>query len=374
MANEAKGPLSGPVRIKKLEDLSPRILSDVFQASPDWIMIVALDGQLEFINESGLAAMEIDRFSAVQGHKWCLLWPEEARMQVDAAMGQALQGKAARLEAFCPTVGKNARWWDVTVSPVKDGAGAIECILFICRDITDRVIRERQLTESSEKLSQISSWQSFELERNAEMLQRQKQSMKEVDHRVRNSLAMVAAILGIQGQTSSSAETRQALQEASTRVRTIGWIHERLYKGNDIERVDTLDFMESLARNITSTSGPADVSLELKIASHLVPFDVAAALGLILTELLGNALYHGFASGQAGVLKVTYETCDGRWVLTVEDNGVGLPAEFDLQTAQGVGSLILRSYAARLSGVIEHESEPGRSTRFCLSFPASSVA
>ncbi|WLI89784.1 ATP-binding protein [Massilia sp. R2A-15] len=108
-----------------------------FEQSPDCIKIMGLDGALLAMNRNGMCAMEIDDFSNVLGHKWPVLWPDATRSKVQTAMERALAGEEGHFNAFCPTARGTPKWWDVLVTPIRNGDGHVERLLAVSRDISE---------------------------------------------------------------------------------------------------------------------------------------------------------------------------------------------------------------------------------------------
>lgn len=123
-------------------------LRSVLDASLDCIKVVELDGRLTYMNANGLCAMEIDDFSQVSNACWWDLWPPGGAIDIKKAIEAGRKGEPARFEAFCPTAKGTPKWWDVSVSPVRDDGGRVNHLVSISRDITDRKRAEEALVDS----------------------------------------------------------------------------------------------------------------------------------------------------------------------------------------------------------------------------------
>lgn len=136
----------------------------VLDASADCIKIILADGSLDYMNASGLRAMELDALEQLHGCNWTSLWPEEGRVAVEEAVEQALAGKVARFTGFCPTASGKPRWWDVVVTPIRDEHGEITRLLSISRDITAQRETAQQLKWASEHdaLTDLPNRRAFE--------------------------------------------------------------------------------------------------------------------------------------------------------------------------------------------------------------------
>jgi PAS domain S-box-containing protein len=108
----------------------------LFESSPDCVKLLDLEGRLLDMNRNGRCVLEIVDFTLFRARPWRLFWPEDARGSIDSALCVARAGGSSRFSAFCPTAAGRAKWWDVSVNPVKDAAGRVSSILVVSRDIT----------------------------------------------------------------------------------------------------------------------------------------------------------------------------------------------------------------------------------------------
>jgi PAS domain S-box-containing protein len=143
-----------------------REFSDVLlDASPDCVKLLDLDGRLEFMNTPGQCLMELDDFGPVRGADWATFWPGAGRALARDAVRTALGGSTGRFAGFCPTARGTPKWWDVTVTPVRDRAGAIVRLLSVSRDITESRRAEAAVREGEARLAEaqrvgrIGSWE-----------------------------------------------------------------------------------------------------------------------------------------------------------------------------------------------------------------------
>lgn len=232
-----------------------------------------------------------------------------------------------------------------TIPLIVDGerAGA----LILLRDVTELRHREREL-----------------LTKDA--------TIREIHHRVKNNLQTVAALLRLQARRLRAPEARAALDEAVRRVGSIAMVHETLSRVPD-ETVDFDEIASRVAMMASEVAAPeSPVTPQLLGEFGLLPALIATPLALVLTELLQNALQHGLSrpGHAAGFLEICAVRGPGKLTVTVSDNGVGLPAEFDLDSTSSLGLQIVRTLVlTELSGRLEIAPRPGGGTRVLVEVP-----
>jgi two-component sensor histidine kinase len=167
-----------------------------------------------------------------------------------------------------------------------------------------------------------------------------------------------------------NAASRDALAECQRRVQTIALIHEKLYQSKDYSRVAFCDYARSLASNVFQAidASTSKVSLDLAIDNVALAVDKAIPCGLVLNELITNALKHGFTDGRSGSIRVEFARIeDGRFRLAVKDDGVGLPRGFDIATSDSLGLQLVSTLSRQLGAELEVTSREG--TFVQLTFP-----
>jgi PAS domain S-box-containing protein len=111
----------------------------LMDSTPDCVKVLDLDGRLLHMNTPGLCAMEIEDFGSVFGQQWAAIWPAEARADIERSVSSAVRGEVYSFRAHCPTADGKSKWWEVTVSPVRDAAGGeVVRLLAVSRDIIGR--------------------------------------------------------------------------------------------------------------------------------------------------------------------------------------------------------------------------------------------
>ncbi|UEM02849.1 PAS domain-containing protein [Skermanella rosea] len=198
--------------------------------------------------------------------------------------------------------------------------------------------------------------------------QRQELLLREVNHRVKNSLQLVNSLLGMQGRQFADPATRRRFEEAAGRVRAISHLHERLYRGTDVERVDFDVYLRALCDDLRATA--PEFTIRVEAEPVLLPTDGAVPLGLIVTELVTNAIKHSNPSDGRWLIDVRFGPVDGGDLeLSVRDHGAGLPPGFSPDQAGGsLGMRVIKGLSLQLQASLRTEdARPG--ARWILRIP-----
>lgn len=218
------------------------------------------------------------------------------------------------------------------------------------RDITDRKTSEASLQAA---------------------LEQQQLLLKEVNHRVKNSLQLVSSLLRLQARRIVNAEVRNQLEDAMTRITTIAHVHQRLYRDQDIKRIDFGAFLSELCADLQSSTPECSIRVD---APHLrVPTDRAISLALVANELVTNAFKYAFPDRPGMVVVGISQPTAVEIAMRVSDNGIGLPADFSLEKANSLGMILIASLLSQLDGRMEIQNQPTGAT-FVVTAPIDSLA
>jgi PAS domain S-box-containing protein len=216
---------------------------------------------------------------------------------------------------------------------------AEKLILLAIEDITDRCAAERRM---------------------AELLQQKETLLQEMQHRVANSLQIIASILLLKAQTVQSEETRLHIRDAYQRVMSVATVQQQLQASGHGEPIELGPYLsrlcDTLAVSMIGDSRP--ISVKVEAGPGTAVSGVAVSIGLITTELVINALKHGFPGGSAngsggGEILVRYEADEANWRLSVSDNGVGLQQDGSYRGHAGLGTTIVEALAHQLKARVE---------------------
>ena len=202
--------------------------------------------------------------------------------------------------------------------------------------------------------------------RSAALAEQREVLFRELQHRVSNNLAIVSALLNLERGAVEDEKARQALTEAATRLSLIAKIHRRLHDPAAAQ-LRFGPFVEDLCRDVLEASGASNIVCLVSAAEAVIPSEKVVPIALIVTELISNALEHGFAGRESGTIRIDLTPEGTEHVLTIADDGMGLPPDFSLETA-GMGLRIVQSLAQQIEGRFAVES--GNGTTWRLAFQA----
>jgi two-component sensor histidine kinase len=253
----------------------------------------------------------------------------------------------------------------VTMSPIRDDAGnRIVGASTIARDVTDRKLAEAALQESEARVRARTRALEGALKERETLLQ-------EVHHRVKNNLQVISSLIHIQLRRVSDSHAREALEECKTRIQAIALIHEKLYQAKDYERIAFSDYARTLASSVfrAGRTSSADVTHEFLVDDVTLGVDRAIPCGLVLNELITNALKHAFKDHTHGIIQVELTMIDrSRLRLAVRDNGSGLPKGFDMQQTGSLGLQLVRALADQLGAELVVSAHHGTSFELTFSY------
>lgn len=193
--------------------------------------------------------------------------------------------------------------------------------------------------------------------------------LREIHHRVKNNLQVISSLLRLQASAHPDPVLQRALQEAQDRIQAIALIHQKLKHAPDFSRLDLPTYVRTLAERLVRSyaSVPTLIDLQVEVAEVEIGPDAPVPLGLILNELVANALQHAFPPGEGGSLEIHIDLDPRGWVrLRVADSGQGLPESVELDHG-GLGFQLVRALTDQLGGTLELERRRGVS--ILLSFP-----
>jgi PAS domain S-box-containing protein len=177
--------------------------------------------------------------------------------------------------------------------------------------------------------------------------------LKEVHHRVKNNLQVIASLLRLESNRIDHAVTKGVLKDMQNRIQAMAGLHETLYRSGNFAQVDLAAYLKQLTNQLSRSlsMGPGRVSFHLSLVSVGLDLDQAIPCGLIVNELASNALKHAFPDGRSGEVRVELDQVqDGTLLLRVSDDGIGLPADFEARRGKSLGLQLVSDLARQLQG------------------------
>lgn len=328
---------------------SERKFRALFEAAPVGVALLGEGGDLRDANPA-LCRLLGYRRSRLRGSTLQqFLHPDDRGAWVEQAGGIGdVSGREARFRRSNGQV----VWGDLRASTIPDDQEAPSGTIVIIKDITDTVEHQRQLETAVAEKDTL---------------------LKEIHHRVKNNLQVVCSLLEIQHRTPTDtpADIDAPLDESVARIRSMALIHEQLYQSDTLSEIDFLDYARSLAGFLTRSLGSGPVRLDIRGDSLLLEVDTAVPLGLLLNELITNAIEHGRSEDDTLEVMVTLERKDTQARLTVCDAGPGLPESFDLPTVDSMGLTLVRRLAGQLGGTLRTFNDGGACFR--VDFPVEAT-
>jgi len=230
-------------------------------------------------------------------------------------------------------------WLESLGNPLFDEKGQYQGVVFSMTNIDSVKVAEENLRTS---------------------LQEKELLLRELHHRVKNNMQIISSLLNLQSAHVQEEESKEILKVSQSRVKSMAMIHDKLYTSHDLSHINFKQYTEKLVSDIFYTYKVQIGTIEpvLKVEDIEFNMETAIPLGLIINELVTNSLKFAFPDTDKGSITVKLET-EGQFVLTVADDGIGLPPDFDLNKTHSLGLRLVNSLVIQLDGEISMDSSQG---------------
>jgi PAS domain S-box-containing protein len=197
--------------------------------------------------------------------------------------------------------------------------------------------------------------------------------LKEIHHRVKNNLQVIVSMLNIQSRRTTEDGARRALADCQNRVKSMAFVHENLCRSDDLANVNFGDYVKSLASFLLGSHGQEAQGISLKISMDdvFLQIDQAIPCGLVINELVTNCIKHAFPAGVGGEIQIEGHIDEDTAVLTVRDNGIGLPADISSGSNESLGFKLIDTLVKQLKGTMDVDTSCG--TKFTITFSTGSA-
>jgi len=332
---------------KRLEERFRRVV----ESAPNAMVMIRATGQIEMVNAQAEHVFGYPR-TELLGQPIEMLVPERFRnhhpglrnsffnhpLSRSTGVGRDLYGLRKDGSEFPVEIGLN---------PIDTDEGTM--VLSAIVDISDRRHKEDRIQAALKEKDIL---------------------LAEVHHRVKNNLQVIHSLLDLQSSKIEDGPALKLLQESQNRIKSMALIHQTLYESKDFARVDFRSFIDSLVPTLISSysADPGRITLAIDAAEVSLPISAAIPCGLIVNELISNALKHAFPDERQGEIKIDLvNESNGEVSLSVSDDGVGIHGNLDLANATTLGLQLVSLLADQLGAKLDlHRSKP---TRFLLRFP-----
>lgn len=220
-------------------------------------------------------------------------------------------------------------------------------ILSVSRDITERKKAEKALKQSiTEK----------------EML------IREIHHRVKNNLMVISSLLNLQSRYIKDKESFNIFRESQNRAKSMALIHERLYRSDNMKKINFGEYIETLSTDLyrTYVMDQDLIRLNLDVENAEIDINTSVPLGLIVNELVSNSMKHAFPDERRGEINISFKKVDDSFVLSVNDDGIGFQQDFDFKNTGSLGLQLVNMLVGQIKGKIELKNKKG--TEFKITF------
>ncbi len=329
------------------DDARFRAMAD---CAPVLLWMSGLDSECQFFNQTWLdfTGRPLEREIGVGWAEG--VHPEDLQRCMDVYLAAFIARREFRMEYRLRRHDGEYRWLLDHGRPWFLEDGSFAGFIGSCVDVTEMKLAQQSLLDTNAHLHV--------------MLREKDALVSEVHHRVKNNLQLVSSLLTWNERRVDAPAVRAFSEDLRNRIHSIALIHERLYRARDLGRIDLGGYARELCDHLAAAHGSSRVSLRCQVVPLDVPLDMAVPFGLVLTELVTNAFKHAFCDRPRGTIVVSIDRRDGEAIVTVSDDGVGLPA--DAFARPGFGFDMVRTLAQQLGARLE--SHGGEGTRIGLSF------
>ncbi len=314
---------------------------DLFDKANEGLFMMTGDGQISEVNQAfaEMHGYKVDELRRIDIRALDVL--KERAMEDRADIIPRIQaGEVVRFEV--EHYHKDGHTFPLAVTTSMIESGDRTYYMAFHQDITERKRAEAALRASLEEKTAL---------------------LKEVHHRVKNNLQVISSLLRLQSGQMKNAEAHTALLNMQGRVRSMALIHEQLYQSANLAQVDLAAYLKRLCGQLfhALAAHPGAVQLHLDLALVRLGIDQAIPCGLLVNELVSNCLKHAFPEGRTGEVRVELQPVPDSPALRlrVADNGVGLPAGFDLKSLKSLGLELVSTLTRQLQGRLEIGPGPG---------------
>jgi len=189
--------------------------------------------------------------------------------------------------------------------------------------------------------------------------------LKEIHHRVKNNISLIISLIRLEAGPNSK---DKRIDNIEKRIRSIGLIHEKLYQSHDIDNIEIKDYIDSLVQSIkdTLTEERERIQFVLELEKIYLNADIAIPLGLMITEIITNALKYGFPDAKAGYVKIAFRALEDQYFLEISNNGIPISKDVQIMHSKSLGLKLITALTRQLQGTVQLNGS--EITRYTITF------
>jgi PAS domain S-box-containing protein len=368
-------------KAQKEAEATTQRLSHILESMSDAFVALDRDWRITYQNATAERINNNKPRSEVIGKTLWEEWPAAANSNFEAQYRYAIahQVPVHFEECYYSPPDYNV-WLEVHAYPSTEGIG------IFYRDISDRKLAEAKLQQSNQDLEIRVAERTAELSRlNANLQQseltlrnfsehieaslREKEVLlKEIHHRVKNNLGIVSSLLQMQYRRTQDPQATAILLDSQNRIASIALIHEKLYRSEDLANINFAQYIPDLVTHLCDSYNMRSNQIKLKFQVEDASLDIESGIpcGLIVNELVSNALKYAFPNKQMGEIIVKLYQHYQNLILIVQDNGIGLPIDFEKKKTKTIGINLIQGLVKQLRGNLEINSQQGTEFKITL--------
>ncbi len=321
----------------------------LFEYSHDLLSIADENGQTLLANSAWEKTLGYT--PGTQGNSIDLIHPDDKARVMEAWQG-LLMGKSELKDIKYRYKNKKG-YYLFLKTPVQKLFISEKPRFFVCtHDITESKTLENHLKES---------------------LQEKEVLLKEIHHRVKNNMQTIISLLRLKIRQISDEASKQILTESENKIYSMAIVHETLYQNQDLAKIDMNDYIRRFVFYLfqSMNTNPEQIQLKILIDPVFLPVDMAIPLGLIINELVCNALKYAFPQELTGEIQVQLQSKQDFYELIIRDNGIGLAADLDSESTKRIGLTLVKAWIKQIGGAFETDGKDG--TRHQIQFKVKEV-
>ena len=335
----------GQLRNARMHLVEKDYLDSILATMRDALIVADPEGRIEMVNKATLNLLGYREDELVTRQLRTIISDAQpGERGIEDLIRQGLIGDDVEISLLS----RDGRKIPVLLSrAVLENKDKVMRIVCVAKDVSERKRAEEQITASL---------------REKEIL------LKEVHHRVKNNLQVVASMLNLQSRYLEDRKAKAMFEDSQRRIESMSLIHEKLYRSKDLARIDFREYIDDLLGNVTALNGGSDrLVIREDIGEVVLDVNKGIPCGLIINELVSNALRHAFPDGRQGIIEVRMQSdSSGGILLIVSDNGAGFPEYIDFRNTKSLGMQLVTSLVSQLDGTIELGKSEG--TAFTINF------